>query len=144
MSFHLLLLRDSYTELSTVGKLFLNGDYFSETLEDVSRGDSIKINAKTCIPEGTYQVEVSLSNRFQRDMAMIYNQPNGYELVNKGISFKGIRIHGGNKHENTEGCILTAKNRINPDLIQGSMEVELTKKLIELGLKGFITVCNRI
>jgi hypothetical protein len=144
MSYHLFLLRDTFTEKSTTGKLFLNGEFFGHTLEDTSRGRSIKLNAKTSIPEGTYLVNITLSNRFQRYMPMIYNHENGYQLDNLGISFKGIRIHGGNKAEHTEGCILIAKNRLNDDLIQGSLEKELTEKLKELGGAGYITVSNKI
>ena len=122
--------------------MYLNGEYFSYTLEDVSRGDNIKIPKETCIPEGTYNVDITFSQRFQRDMPMIYNQPNGYQLKSKGISFNGIRLHGGNTNEHTEGCPLVAKNRINNDLIQGTMEKELTAELKKLGSKGFITIIN--
>lgn len=62
---------------------------------------------------------------------MIYNQENGYELKNKGVSFKGVRLHGGNTHKNTEGCILVAYNRLSDDLIQGTAEKDLTEKLKE-------------
>lgn len=144
MSYHLLLLRDTFTENNCTGKLFLNGDFFCHTLEDVSRGEGIKLPARTCIPEGTYLVDVTVSHRFAREMPLIYNQANGYELANKGISFKGIRMHGGNNHTHTEGCILCSKNRLNDELIQGTMEKELTAELIRLGKKGYITVCNTI
>jgi hypothetical protein len=144
MSFHILVLRNSFTEKSTQGDLYLNGDYFCKTLEDVSRGRGIKLMARTSIPEGTYLVDVSESARFKRLMPMVFNQPNGYELVNGDISFKGIRIHGGNTHEHTEGCILAAYNSLNPDTIQGTAERDLTDRLIKLGRKGFITIVNKI
>jgi hypothetical protein len=40
--------------------------------------------------------------------------------------------------------VLVARKRINSNLIQGTMEAELTKKLVELGGKGFITVISNI
>ena len=143
MSFHLLVQRDNYTLKSTTGKMFLNGEYFGYTLEDTSRGSNIKIAKHTCIPEGTYEVHLTMSTRFKREMPMVYNQGNGYELRAQGISFKGIRIHGGNRAENTEGCILLAKNYLNEDLIQGSLEKELTKELNRLGGSGWVTIINR-
>lgn len=140
--FNLLLKRLSYTLKSTQGELFLNDEYFSYTLEDTSRGENIKIFGETCIPTGKYKVKLSMSSRFKREMPMIFTEDNGYELKNKGISFKGIRIHGGNDSADSHGCVLVAKNLLNPDLIQGSMEKELTDKLRELGGEGTLTVVN--
>ena len=141
MSFELCLVRKKYTLQSTTGELFLNNEFFCYTLEDVVRGENIKIPANTAIPSGRYKVKLSFSSRFQRIMPMIYTESNEYETIQKGISFKGIRIHGGNTHHNTEGCILVAKNRLNDDLIQGTMEKELVKALEPLG-EGTITVIN--
>ena len=73
---------------------------------------------------------------------MIYSENNGYELCSKGISFKGVRMHGGNDHQDTEGCPLVAKSKVNNDKIYGSMETELTALLDKLGGEGFITVIN--
>lgn len=121
--------------------MYFNGQYFGYTLEDVSRGENIKISGETCIPTGTYRVKNSFSRRFQRMMPMICNQSNGYELIAKGISFKGIRVHGGNRSKDTHGCILVAKNKLNPDTIQGSLEKELT---VLIGDKeGWVTIVNR-
>lgn len=144
MSYHVLVLRDSFTLQSTVGKLFINGKYFCETLEDVSRGYGVKIPAKTCIPTGSYRINVTWSPRFQKELPIIFNQANGFELVNKGISFKGIRTHGGNVEGHSDGCILVARHRLSQDLIQGSMSDQLTTELISFGRDGYITVVNQI
>lgn len=128
---HLKVIRDTHTLTSSVGKLYINGKYFCHTLEDVARAEGVKIPGHTAIPTGTYAVQLSMSSRFGRIMPMIYNQENGYELRNKGVSFKGVRLHGGNTHKNTEGCILVAYNRLSDDLIQGTAEKDLTEKLKE-------------
>ena len=144
MSYHLLLLRHTFTEKSTGGDLHINGDYFCHTLEDVSRGRGVKLYGRTSIPEGTYFVDVTQSTRFARLMPIIYNQANGYQVIARDIEFKGLRFHGGNTHLNTEGCVLVAFNRLNDDTIQGTAENQLTNQLIKLGKKGFLTIVNKI
>lgn len=114
------------TTKSTVGKMFIDGRYFSETLEDATRHPKLKIPKETCVPCCTVNVGISYSSRFQRDMVILYNQSNGYETIVEGQSWKGLRIHGGNTAENTEGCILVAENRINNDTIQGTRERPFT------------------
>jgi hypothetical protein len=90
----------------TEGKLYINGVYFCDTLEDKDRGllqtmtmdtiKTIKVYKETCIPYGRYKVIVSMSQRFGKVMP---------ELLNvKG--FAGVRIHSGNTIYDTEGCIL--------------------------------------
>jgi hypothetical protein len=132
------LIREVFTPTETLGLLLIDGAFFCYTLEDFDRGldksmdlktvQSIKVHSNTAIPYGTYKVSLSVSNRFKRLMPEIQSVP----------GFAGVRIHGGNTHLNTEGCILVAKNRsidkVSPfgkirNWIQGTMENELTKKL---------------
>lgn len=100
-------LKDTYT----IGKLYIDGAYFCDTLEDKDRGleDNMPIEKImflkkphiTAIPTGTYTVILNYSNRFKRIMPLVMNV--------KG--FAGIRIHAGNTSEDTDGCILVGENK---------------------------------
>jgi len=87
------------TDKSTIGELSIDGKFECYTLEDVERAE--KVFGKTAIPKGTYEVIMTMSNRFKRMMPLLLNVP-GYE---------GVRIHSGNKAEDTEGCLLLGKTR---------------------------------
>ena len=95
----LTLIRDIFTDKSTTGRLLINGEDECYTLEDPSR--PIKIAGTTGIPEGVYEVTITFSNRFQKRLPLLKNVP----------GFEGIRIHSGNKAEDTEGCILVGSSR---------------------------------
>lgn len=82
----------------TIGHLYLDGEYLTDTLEDIPR--EVKVMNETCIPTGDYKVILNESNRFKRVMPLLLNVPN----------FEGIRIHAGNTEADTSGCILVGKN----------------------------------
>lgn len=96
----LTLKRVAYQPTYTIGKLYIDGKYFCDTLEDPPR--EVKIMNETCIPAGNYQVIINLSNRFKHMMPLLLNVP----------GFEGIRIHAGNNASHTSGCILVGKNSI--------------------------------
>lgn len=93
-----------------IGKLYINGVYFCDTLEDVDRGldDTMteeeikekKVYGKTAIPTGIYTVLLTYSSKYKKVMPLINNV--------KGYS--GIRIHSGNTAKDTLGCLLVGKN----------------------------------
>ena len=123
------IIREEFFDDTTVGKLYINGKYFCFTLEDVVRDFGVKVQGKTAIYEGVYKGKITMSSRFKRMMLMIYTEPNGYEIKKGGISFKGVRAHGGNTHENSDGCVLIAFNRPKPKMIQGTAEKEFLKAI---------------
>jgi hypothetical protein len=92
----LTLLRSFPEENCTIGDLFIDGQWFCHTLEDVVRADGVKIPGETAIPAGTYKVQITWSPRFSRELPLVVDVP----------GFYGIRIHPGNKATDTEGCIL--------------------------------------
>jgi hypothetical protein len=96
---NLTLTRKTFTNKSTIGELATNGKFECYTLEDVPR--NIKIDHRTCIPYGMYQVIITFSERFQKPMPLLLNVQN----------FEGVRIHSGNTAEDTEGCILVGTTK---------------------------------
>lgn len=128
---NLTLKRKTYTNKSTIGDLSINGVFFCNTLEDVSRdknkdGDlndvgETKVYAKTAIPSGKYEVVITFSNRFKKYMPL---------LIDVKV-FAGIRIHKGNKPEDTEGCILLGQNPSIDWISNSSVTVEKFMKLLK-------------
>lgn len=103
---NLVLKRIHEGETFTVGQLYEETKYglspICYTLEDKVREvegqpvSSWKVQNETAIPRGTYNVSVTLSNRFKTRLPLL-NDVDGYT---------GVRIHSGNSSKNTEGCIL--------------------------------------
>ena len=111
----LLIRRKWFTTKSSIGQIISvnhveQTEILSYCLEDESRGNGVKIFGCTCIPDGEYYVKVTYSNRFKRDLPIIYNKEvhEGKALVifdGRNI-WEGVRIHPGNTDADTEGCIL--------------------------------------
>jgi len=146
MDYYIKIDRYLYTARTTIGRLYLPKEIipFCFTLEDTVRAHGIKVPGETAIPEDIYKIDISMSRRFKRLMPMLYTESNKYEIKTYGISFKGVRFHGGNDHGDTKGCPLVAYNYINDTKIQGTAEKELTSKIQEYLLNGnvFVKITN--
>ena len=104
------LVRIAFKETYTIGKLYVDGKYVCDTIEDKDRGldNSMTVNeilrrkvkGQTAIPTGHYNIEITYSPKYKRMMPLL--------LGVKG--FSGIRIHSGNTAKDTEGCLLVGKN----------------------------------
>ena len=94
-----------------IGKLYVDGKYFCDTIEDTDRGlDDLmdvneilarKIKGETAIPTGIYEVTITYSPKYKKMMP----------LVNNVKGYSGIRIHSGNTAKDTEGCLIVGKNK---------------------------------
>jgi hypothetical protein len=105
----LLLQREPSVNEATLGKLYIDGKFLCDVLEDEIReihGVAVaewKVHSKTAIPSGTYQIVAEDSPRFG---------PNTLTLT--GVEgYKYIRIHAGNDKDDTEGCLLPGTRNSN-------------------------------
>ena len=87
----------------TPGCIDIDGKFMGFTLEDqdLLEAGKEKVAGKTCIGCGSFDVDITYSNRFKRRMILIKDVP----------LFTGVRFHGGNKAEDTEGCPMGGAKR---------------------------------
>lgn len=116
----------------TIGKLFINDEYFCDTIEDTDRGlkssmsveyiRKKKVYAETAIPTGTYKIEMTYSSKFKRILPLLVDV--------KG--FSGIRIHRGNTEIDSSGCIIVGENKVKGKVINSTRyEIALVNKLLD-------------
>ena len=122
----LLLKRLAKKDKYTIGDLYIDGKWFSNTLEDTDRGltqdmsleeiKKIKVYGKTAIPTGIYRVNMNIISPKFSKYTFYKNVCNGKlpRLMNVP-GFDGILIHvgeGKDGHKLTHGCILVGNNTI--------------------------------
>lgn len=127
---HLSVIRKAYRDTYTIGKMYINGEYFCDTLEDkvrVMNSINDKIKGETAIPAGTYKITLEMSPRFKRKLPLLHDVP----------YFSGILIHRGNTAKDTHGCILVGENKVKGQVINSTKaEVALMDILTNAVSKG--------
>ena len=106
--------RRFFKDTYTIGKLYIDSQFFCDTLEDRIRdlhdynhdGDfndpgEGKIYGQTAIPCGRYEIEIIWWKKHNREVPWIKDVP----------GFTGILIHSGATPKDTEGCILVGQNK---------------------------------
>ena len=128
-------------ETYTIGRLYVNGELFSNTLEDRDRGltqfdslahiKAVKIPSETAIPTGTYTVTMTVQSPKFSANAWYYSLCKGYlpRLLDVP-GYEGILIHVGTSALSTAGCILVGLNTIKGRLTSSrEMFTALYKKM---------------
>lgn len=114
------------TAQSTLSEWLVNGAFECYGIEDVVRPASeAKVYGKTAIPAGTYQVIISWSPRFKRQLPLLLNVP----------GFAGVRIHPGNTAADTEGCLLPGTGAGSNTVTNSRVAFEKLFKKIEAAAK---------
>ena len=94
----------------TIGKLFINGTYYCDTIEDkvidLNKNGKFddgltKVMHQTAIPYGTFKVVVNHSPKFNRELPRLLDVP----------YFEGILIHNGSDQNSSSGCIIVGENK---------------------------------
>jgi len=121
---NLLILRDTFTEESTIGELFLNGERFGDTLELPFRDNQRSVS---CIPTGEYKVRLRLPRESAtRDYIHL--------LVQDVPSRDYILFHRGNSAKDTRGCILVGQGSQQDVVHNSTLAMDLLiKEIINLG-----------
>ena len=132
------LIREIFTEKSTIGSIFVDGQFVCYSLEDKDRhleeNPAGKIKGKTAIPTGRYPVTRTMSPRFKKILPRLANVS----------GFEGILMHTGNSDADTEGCILTGLTRQKDFIGESRKAFAIIDGMIKIALdrkeKVFITI----
>ena len=92
-----------------------------------------KIPGHTAIPEGTYHVFITMSQKFKKWLPLLLGVP----------GFDGVRIHSGNTPKDTQGCILVGQNRKKGMVLNSRIAMEEIMKILDSRKGGepvFITI----
>jgi hypothetical protein len=132
---NLLIIRETFTEESIIGELFLNGEWLCDTLENPYLDNQRNIS---CIPEGQYKVRLRTAKESAtRDYLHLLIQ----DVPNRDF----VLVHIGNKSSDTRGCVLVGIGT-KQDFVKNSrlaMEL-LMKEIINLGGTNInLTIKNR-
>ena len=116
----LTLQRIAKKETYTIGRLYVDGIYFCDTVEDKDRGlkshhpleqiKKSKVYGETAIPMGTYTIDMDkVSPKF---IGRSWAKPYGGKIprLRSVPGFEGILIHPGNTAADCLGCILVGIN----------------------------------
>jgi hypothetical protein len=132
---NLLLIRDTFTETSTMGELFVNGERMCDTLELPYRDNQRSVS---CIPAGEYQVRM----RYPRESA---TREYLHLLVKEVPNRKYILFHRGNTAKDSRGCILVGLGSQQDIVHNSTLAMDLLlKEIIHLGGKNInLIIKNR-
>jgi len=121
---NLLLIRDMFTDKSTIGELFINGERFCDTLELPYKDNQRSIS---CIPEGQYKVRI----RLPRESAT----RDYIHLLVKDVPGRDyILFHIGNTAKDTRGCILVGQGSQQDFVSNSTLAMDLLmKEILNLG-----------
>lgn len=147
---NLILNRKFKLEKYSIGKLYVDGRFFCDTLEDTDRGltnkmplseiQRLKKKGITAIPLGTYQVVLNVySPKFGAKSQYAFCKGFLPRLLNVP-GYEGVLIHVGNTPADTDGCILVGKNNIKGMVTNSAITFKSLYTLLEAATKRGETI----
>ena len=126
----LLLKRVAKKDTYTIGKLYVDGKYMADTLEDKDRElrqdmsleelKKIKVYGQTAIPTGTYKVDMNTISPKFKDRS--WAKPWGGKLprLRDVPGYEGVLLHVGNQAQDSLGCVLVGQNKVKGKVINST------------------------
>lgn len=106
----------------TIGRLYVDGKYVCDTLEDKDRGltddmpleliKTKKVYGETAIPTGTYKIDTNTVSPKFKDRSWAKTYGGKVPRFQNVKGFDGVLIHPLNKSSETLGCVGVGKNTI--------------------------------
>ncbi|MFR9543412.1 MAG: DUF5675 family protein [Rikenellaceae bacterium] len=131
----LLLKRKFKGEKYTIGDLFIDGEFFCNTIEDTVRELPAtcpntpkwknceckeKVYAETAIPAGTYKITMEYSKTFKRILPLLHNVQH----------FLGILIHSGNTEKHSAGCLIVGFNKVKGQVLDSRVTSDKLNEIL--------------
>ena len=128
----------------TISNLYINGEWFSNVLEDADRGlddsmseDMIRTLKKpsiTAIPRGTYEITLDVVSPKYSKVQFYKDVCNGKVPRLKNVKgFDGILIHAGNTDKDSSGCLLVGQNKVKGQVVNSKETFKQLYKLLQDG-----------
>lgn len=119
--------KDTYS----IGRLFINGQFFSNTIEDKDRNlyqgmaleeiKRIKVYGETAIPYGRYRISMKRKSP-KYSQKKQYEKCGGYLPYLRDVpGFSGVLIHIGNWASDSAGCILVGENKVKGGVVNSTL-----------------------
>lgn len=134
----------------TIGRMYIDGKYVCDTLEDTDRGlkqsmpleeiKKKKIYGKTAIPTGTYKVTMNVvSPRFKN---RAWAKPYGGKLPRllDVPGYEGVLIHPGNTAEDSTACLLVGINSVVGKVMNSQATFKKVMAILTKGTDITITI----
>lgn len=134
----------------TIGRMYIDGKYVCDTLEDTDRGlkqsmpleeiKKKKIYGKTAIPTGTYKVTMNVvSPKFKNKT---WAKPYGGKLPRllDVPGYEGVLIHPGNTADSTNGCVLVGINSVVGKVMNSQATFKKVMAILTKGTDITITI----
>lgn len=143
----LLLHRKYKLATYSIGKLYVDSEYFSDTLEDKDRNlyqgmgiewiKQVKVYGETALPFGRYKITLEKSPKYSKKPKFVELTGGLMPYINNVPGWTGCLIHSGNTIKDTLGCILVGENKVKGKVIN-SFETfkKLWKILVEANERG--------
>ena len=137
----ILLKRIAKKSTYTIGKIYVDGQYVCDCIEDKDRGlkqsmtleqiNKLKVFGQTAIPTGEYKVTLNVISPKYSKSTWYKQNANGARVprILNVKGFDGVLIHTGNTAADSQGCVIVG---INDKVGIVSKSKETFKKLYQI------------